>query len=420
MIIDWFVLLRNIGFTFATLMLVKYYIFLIISPFYPLKEKFRKIKVIRKHACKKFEPLVSIIIPAWNEEIGVVKSVKSLLNSTYDKFEIILVNDGSTDSTENVCNSFIKLQSKDDQNKIIYSYKQNGGKGSALNHGILKSSGEIIVTMDADSVFDKYALENLVEYFKDPKINAVVGNVKVSNNNTLIGYLQQLEYLFGFYYKRTHAVLDAEYIFGGACAAFRRENTFDKYGLFDTENKTEDIEMSMRLKYNGVNSTYAENVICYTEGASNIYGLVNQRLRWKKGRFDTFIKYRRMFFSLDKRHNKFLSFFILPFSLLAEIQLFFEPIALTLLVTYSIISGDYLSLALGNLFVFVIYLVNAFFSHSKFNIKLVFNFFFSWSLFYILVWIEYLALVKSLQMIIRGEDVEWQNWQRVGVSEVIL
>ena len=93
--------------------------------------------------------------------------------------------------------------------------KENGGKGSALSFGIEKANGEIIVTMDADSAYEKHAIERIVEYFKDPKINAVVGNVKVSNNDTLIGYLQQLEYLFGFYYKRTHAVLDAEYIFGG-------------------------------------------------------------------------------------------------------------------------------------------------------------------------------------------------------------
>lgn len=106
--------------------------------------------------------------------------------------------------------------------------------------------------------------------------------------------------------------------------------------------------------------------------------------------------------------------------MLAEIQLFFEPIALTLLIAYSVISGDYLSLALGNLFIFVIYLVNSLFSHSKINIGLLFSFFFSWGLFYILVWIEYIALIKSLHMIIRGDDVEWQNWQRTGVTEISI
>lgn len=296
MIIDWFVLLRNIGFIFATLMLVKYYLFLIISPLYTVKEKIRRNKLEKSGKLSTYKPLVSIIIPAWNEEVGVVKSVKSILNNNYENVEIVVVNDGSSDDTDIVIRNFLKSLDNNQRNKIKYFSKENGGKGTALNYGINQSVGEIVVTMDADSVFDSNAISNLVEYFADPKIDGVVGNVKVSNNKTLIGYIQQLEYLFGFYYKRTHAVLNAEYIFGGACAAFRRKNTFDKYGLFDTQNKTEDIEMSMRLKFNGVTSTYAENVICYTEGASEIFGLLNQRLRWKKGRFDTFIKYRRMFF----------------------------------------------------------------------------------------------------------------------------
>lgn len=417
MIIDPFILLRNIAFIFATLMLVKYYTFLIISPFYVIKEKIRKIR-FKNDQLDKYNPLVSIIIPAWNEEVGVVKSLVSLLANNYDNFEVVVINDGSTDMTEEAVKKYLKSLNNSDQKRIKFISQKNGGKGSALNHGIKNAKGDIVVTMDADSIFEKDALKNLVTYFADPKIDAVVGNVKVSSNDTLIGYLQQLEYLFGFYYKRTHAVMNAEYIFGGACAAFRKSKTFDVYGLFDTQNKTEDIEMSMRLKYNGVNSTYAEDVICYTEGASEMFGLINQRLRWKKGRFDTFIKYRRMFFSTDKRHNKFLSWFVLPFSMLSEIQLFFEPIALTILVAYSIISGDYLSLALGNMFVFVIYLVNAFFSHTKVNFMLIINFFFSWALFYILVWIEYVALVKSIKMIIRGDDVEWQSWQRVGVAEI--
>lgn len=215
MIIDWFILLRNTAYLFATLMLVKYFIFLITAPFYPLKEKFRKIKIIRKHSKVSFKPLVSVIIPAWNEETGVVRSVKSLLKNTYKKIEIIITNDGSTDNTEANILDFINTLNKSESSRIKYFYNDRGGKGSAMNHGIKKARGEIIVTMDADSIFDTKAIEHLVEYFADPKIDGVVGNVKVSNNNTLIGYLQQLEYLFGFYYKRTHAIFDAEYIFGG-------------------------------------------------------------------------------------------------------------------------------------------------------------------------------------------------------------
>ena len=93
--------------------------------------------------------------------------------------------------------------------------------------------------------------------------------------------------------------------------------------------------MSMRTKFHGLKSLYAEDVLCYTEGASNYMGLLNQRLRWKKGRFDTFIAYRQIFFSWKRHHNKPLSWFVLPYALIAELQLLLEPIGVTLLATYS-------------------------------------------------------------------------------------
>jgi cellulose synthase/poly-beta-1,6-N-acetylglucosamine synthase-like glycosyltransferase len=415
---EWFINLRNLAFLFATLMLVKYFIFLVIAPFYSVKEELRKIKLKKRK--EKYNPLVSVIVPAWNEEVGIKKTIKSLIENTHDRIEIIIVNDGSTDNSDAVIKDIIEKTEQDVRYKNIamrYFYKENGGKGTALNLGIEKSKGEIIVTMDADSAFEKNTISNFVEYFTDKNIDAAVGNVKIANKRNIIGLLQRLEYLFGFYYKRTHAVLGAEYIFGGACAAFRRE-IFDNLGYFDIGNKTEDIEMSMRVRFHGLRCAYAENAVCWTEGASTIMGLINQRLRWKKGRLDTFIRYRKLFFSFDRKHNKALTFFVLPFSLLAELQLLYEPIAITLLLAYSFISGDFISLALGSLFIFVIYFVVAFFNDEKIDFKLLGLFFFTWPLFYILVWIEYLVLIKSLKMVLRGEDVSWQKWKRVGIDNI--
>ncbi|HWZ65859.1 MAG TPA: glycosyltransferase [Patescibacteria group bacterium] len=418
----WFYTFRNIAVFFATTMLVKYYLFLIISPWYQVKEAYRKLRFAEQYhfeaASRPYKPLVSVVVPAWNEEVGILRTIKSLLKNTYHRIEIVVVNDGSTDGTHRIVTQFLATQEalrREPEVKIHYKWTPNGGKGKALNNGITMAKGEIIVTMDADSVFAPDAIERMVHYFADDTVDAVVGNVKVGNTNTIIGRLQSLEYLFGFYYKRAHCVLGAEYIYGGACAAFRRATTFDVYGLFDFTNKTEDIEMSMRTKYYGLKSCFAEDVVCYTEGASTFVGLINQRLRWKKGRFDTFVKYRRMFFSGDKRHRKTLGWFILPFSLLAELQLLFEPIAVSLLITYSVIADDYVSLALGTLFVSVTYLVVGLFSRD-FKPALFLLFPFTWPLFYFLVWIEYLVLIKSLVMSLRGQDIEWQRWERQGIE----
>jgi len=193
-----------------------------------------------------YSPLVSVIIPAWNEEVGILTSIKSVLAEEYGNVEIIVVNDGSTDKTAKVVNRFLSNPgNRIDGKTIRYFRKKNGGKGSALNYGIKRARGSIIVTMDADSAHKKDAIVNLVRYFSDPTVDAVVGNVKVRNNRGLVGLLQRIEYVFGFYFKRVHSVFNAEYIFGGACAAFRKSTTFDRLGMFDTENKTEGIEYSM-------------------------------------------------------------------------------------------------------------------------------------------------------------------------------
>ena len=416
---NYFTLLRNIAFFFATLMLAKYFVFLLLAPMYPVKEKLRQLKIKLKFGANyHYQPKISVVIPAWNEEVGIIKTIHSVLKNSYPNKEIIVVNDGSTDNTDQVVKDYLALlEQKAPQlaQQVRYFAKPNGGKGTALNYGIQRARGEIILTVDADSVLAGDALANLVKYYADPQIHAVVGNVKVVDNDTVIGFIQKLEYLFGFYFKRAHAVMGAEYIFGGACASFRR-SVFDTVGLYDTSNKTEDIEITLRVRAYGYKCTYAEDVVCYTEGASELMGLINQRLRWKKGRFDAFAKHRRLFFSKLPHHNKFLTWFILPYSLLGEFQLMFEPIALALLVTYSILSGDYLTLTLGLLFVSLMYLVQAVFVHKLIRPQWLVLFVVSWPLFYLLVVIEYFALIHSLRMILAGDDITWQNWQRKGVK----
>lgn len=414
-----FAFIRNLIMIFVVVTLAKNYFFLAIAPFYPIREKMRHIRQVlkrRQNELPEYRPKVSVIIPAWNEGVGVIKTLKSVLNDGYDNLEVVLVNDGSTDNSDTLIKEYmLELKKQKDRGaRLTYIYKKNGGKGKALNTGITAAKGDIILTIDADSALGKGSIKNLIKYYMDDEIMAVVGNVEVVNTKTLVGLAQHLEYFFGFYNKRAHALLGAEYIFGGACASFRRE-VFEKIGLFDTENKTEDIEMSMRTKFHGMKSTYAEDVICYTEGASDVKSLVAQRVRWKKGRLDTFKKYRSMFFSTEGHHNAFLSFFVLPFSLLTEVTLVFEPIAVSIMVAYVMISSEYLSLALGICYIFLAFLAVPTF-HSRPRSHYLFYFPF-WPLFYFLDWVEFISLYKSIKMIRRGQQVEWQRWDRQGIEK---
>jgi poly-beta-1,6-N-acetyl-D-glucosamine synthase len=416
-----FSILQSVIFFFVIMTVLKNIGFYFLNPIYPIIERIRKQKA-RKLRIKKgfhpntYNPKVSVLIPAWNEEVGIAQTIYSILQSSYRNLEVVVVNDGSTDNTHAIIRDLKKNLTLSDKKKITYIKQKNSGKGVALNKAVRASSGSIVLTVDADSAIEKDAIKNLVTYFGDPNIEAVVGNVKVTNTTSLAGQMQQIEYLFSFYNKRAHAVLGAEYIFGGACAAFRK-SVFKKIGYFDEINKTEDIEMSLRTRFNGIHCTYAEDVVCYTEGASRFSDLAKQRLRWKKGRFDVFWNYRNMFFSRKKGVNKILTWIILPLSLLTEIQLLLEPIAIGLFVWYTLISGDYTSVAVAITFVFLGYLVFGLFNGKKIHYGLLISFPFTWAIFYALIWIEYYALIKSILMLIGRQEIVWQNWNRTGLAE---
>jgi len=410
---------------FVVVTLFKNYVFLFIAPFYPVREKLRYIHQMNKRRRENlpaYEPLVSVIIPAWNEEVGIIKTMDSIIYNGYANTELVVVNDGSTDNSHKLISDYVKkLERKKFRSitRICYEYQENGGKGKALNKAIGLTRGDIVLTIDGDSMLKPGAIQKLIPYYLDAEIMAVVGNVEVINVASLYGLAQQFEYYFGFYNKRAHALLGAEYIFGGACASFRK-SVFNRIGLFDTENKTEDIEMSMRTKVHGMKSTYAEDVVCYTEGASDLKGLVSQRIRWKKGRLDTFIKYRSLFFSTADEHNTFLSFFVLPFSLMMEVQLIFEPIAIAVLIAYSILTSEYLSLSIGLLFIALVFIAISLFHANRPRPLLTLYFPFFWPLFYMLDWVEFLSLYKSLNMIRQRKDVQWQHWQRQGINTVVV
>lgn len=418
----WYDLIRSIITIVASVVLMKYYLYLVLAPFYSVQVAWRswrlKHKINRGEAQQIYEPLVSIIIPCWNESVGILNSVYSVLKSKYRNIEVLVINDGSTDNTEEVIKNFLKTYDQKSQfgPKIYYFKQKNLGKGAALNHGVYKAKGEIIVTMDADSIYRDDAIQNIVNHFQDPYVDALVGNVTVAHNESIIGRIQELEYIFGFYFKRVHSLFSAEYIFGGACAAFRKSTTFDKIGLFDEKHKTEDIEYSMRTQMHGLHSIYAEDVVVYTEGASDIRSLYNQRLRWKKGRMDTFWQYRKLFFSRKKKHSTFLSWVVLPYAVLSEAQLLVEPVFFAVVWTYTLLTGDFLSVGLSSLFIFFTFLTSLVFGAHKQRAYYLLLFPAFWLLFYILVSVEFFALLQTIELIFQGRDIKWQKWERKGVQ----
>jgi poly-beta-1,6-N-acetyl-D-glucosamine synthase len=391
---------------------VKYAIQLCTAPFYSVLGRVRQAK-----GEIPLEATVSVLIPAWNEEVGILKTLQSVLDTQYKNLEVIVINDGSTDGTHELVTGFVAdYEAQNHSNtKIKYMSLPNGGKAKALNRGLTLAEGEFVITVDADSVMEKNAIVNIMKQFTDNEVAAVAGNVIIGNRKTPIEVMQQLEYLYGFFFKRADSLFNSVYIIGGAAAAYRK-NVLLELGGFDHDIITEDIEMSTRILAHGYKTRYAADAVVYTEGPATWTGLCNQRLRWKYGRLLTFIKHRKLFFSFSKKQNVYLTFLLLPVAVYAELTLLFEAALLTIFYGYTIYTNDYLPLAILILFISsIIALQIAFDPKSRFHRNLLVLAPVAWIIFYIIDLVEFQALCRSLKRFLKREELTWQKWVRVGL-----
>lgn len=265
-------------------------------------------KNITRGYTKKF-PKVSIIVPAYNEEENLFKTISSLLRMDYpkDKLEIIVVDDGSTDNTYKIAKQFISEGVK------VYT-KKNGGKGTALNHGLKKVTGDFIGCLDADSFVAKDSLKKMLAYFDNPKVMAVTPSLKVYKPKNFLQRIQMIEYLIGIFLRKIFALLGSIHVTPGPFSIYRKE-FFDKYGGYDEDNLTEDIEIALRIQSKGYNIENSVDAPVYTVAPYNLKGLFRQRIRWYMGFTENVVNYKRLF---SKEYGN-LGLFVLPGSFFAVI-----------------------------------------------------------------------------------------------------
>jgi poly-beta-1,6 N-acetyl-D-glucosamine synthase len=230
--------------------------------------------------------LVSVIVPAYNEELVLKNCVTSLLKQNYYNIEIVIVDDGSTDGTASVGQWLAN-----EYRKVFYCRKANGGKAAALNYGIRRSKGSLIVCMDSDSMFLEDTVKNIVLSFKDPSVMAVAGNVRIANRYSLLGKEQAAEYMSGLTLQRqSFCALNCIQVMSGALASFRR-TTIEKVGYYSTDTLVEDMDITMACAVHDQKVVYNPLAIAYTEGPSSWGDLVKQRQRWVYGGFQVVKKY---------------------------------------------------------------------------------------------------------------------------------
>jgi cellulose synthase/poly-beta-1,6-N-acetylglucosamine synthase-like glycosyltransferase/spore germination protein YaaH/peptidoglycan/xylan/chitin deacetylase (PgdA/CDA1 family) len=234
-----------------------------------------------------YQPQVSVIIPAYNEESVIVDTVRSALTSNYSKLEIVIVDDGSIDRTaELVRGNF----GHDPRVRLLL--QANRGKPAALNNALREVTGEIVVSIDADTMVDSEVIPLLVRHFADPKVGAVAGNVKVMNRNRWLTRWQALEYITSQNLeKRAFDLLNCIPVVPGAAGAWRA-NLLRGTGGFSGDTVAEDTDLTLTIRRNGWKILYDEDAIARTEVPDTVEALIRQRFRWTFGTLQAVWKHR--------------------------------------------------------------------------------------------------------------------------------
>ena len=311
------------AFVYLVWFLATYYIVFLALLLFTNKERLYE----KKGHINKKKPFISLIIPAFNEEGKIAKTITSLKKINYKKIEFILINDGSSDKTNEVISKNIE-----GFNKFIFiNHKKNKGKAMRLNEGIDKSKGSFIACMDADSIIGPGIFNKVLPYFKDKDIGAVTVSVEVIKPKTFLHKIIELEYIIGLsLFLKLFSMFNCVFVTPGPFSIYRK-SLLKEIGGFDPENITEDLEIAYRIhksKYKIANCMGAKVRTIIPQTFKEIYV---QRRRWYSGAIQTLFKHRKM--ALNKNFDLF-GYFI-PYNYL----LIFLGLSLFLTSTYLGISN---------------------------------------------------------------------------------
>jgi biofilm PGA synthesis N-glycosyltransferase PgaC len=236
-------------------------------------------------------PFVSIIVPAFNEAEVIHASLASLLELRYPYYEILAVDDGSTDNTYEVMREF---EGNHYGVRVSVFRKENSGKADTLNYGIRRSRAPIVVCMDSDSRLTPEALRYAIKHFNDPNVGAVAGNVKVINRHNIWTKLQALEYIEGLnIVRKAQAFWRSVNVIPGPIGIFRR-TAIEATGGYDSDTFAEDFDMTVKILAGGWKINYEPKAIAYTEAPEELLDVIKQRYRWSRGILQTLRKQREL------------------------------------------------------------------------------------------------------------------------------
>jgi cellulose synthase/poly-beta-1,6-N-acetylglucosamine synthase-like glycosyltransferase len=333
--------------------------------------------------------------------------VRSLAESDYPEFEIIVVDDGSTDGTADLVER-LELPG------ILVLRHPNAGKPAALNRGIAAARHDVVVMVDADTIFEPGTLARLVQPLREPDVGAVSGNTKVGNRRRLLGRWQHIEYVMGFNLdRRLYDVLQCMPTVPGAAGAFRRAALQDVGGV-SAATLAEDTDLTLTIGRAGWRAVYAEQARAWTEAPASLRSLWRQRYRWCYGTLQAVWKHRAAIWSpgeqrIGRRGLPYVVLFQIALPLFAPLIDIFSVYGLVFLDARAVlgfwIAFTTLQLALGWYA----------FSLDRESPRVL------WAMpiqQFVYRQLMYLAVIESILSAIRGTRLRWWPIARSGEVEV--
>jgi len=255
-------------------------------------------------------PKISIIIPAYNEEKTIAKTIESVLALDYPKrlLDIIMVNDCSKDHTREKAEPFAK-----NGDIRLLNNPVNKGKAYSLNHAMRMCNGDFVACVDADSIVERDILKKLLPYFYNDKVGAVTPALKVWKSESYLEKVQSAEYILNIFLRKMLSFLDSVHVTPGVFSIYRL-SVLKEVGGFDENNLTEDMEIALKIHDAGYSIESNLNAMSYTMCPQGWRELYRQRLRWYRGGLENMVKYKHMMFNPSYGN---LGVFFLPMNFIA-------------------------------------------------------------------------------------------------------
>ncbi len=406
----------------STLYVIHIGLYLVGANFYDMWQ-YRRQHRHRSRKDQDYQPLVTVIMSAHNEEKVLLRSLESIIRSTYKKIQILIMDDASSDETLAIANKFRDEHLQFDM--TVGHMETNVGKGKALNHGLANfAKGELVMTLDGDSLLSPTAIEHAVSYFTDPTIAGVAANVRVIEEHSVLSVLQTIEHMIGYRSKKFYSVTGCEFVVGGVASTYRM-SVLREVGFYDTDTLTEDIGLSTKIvnlgnrKYRMV---YGADIAAMTEGVATFKALFRQRYRWKYGSMQNLVKYRHLIARPKKKYTNTLTLYRMPMAVFSELVILVAPF-IWIYVVYASMQIQDPRLAIGAYFTITAYTMMTlwFDEHIKFWNRLRMSLYapIMYFIFYIMDLVQLAAVLRcvfKIRALIQQKETgsTWVSPERVG------